>query len=242
MANASANRATSNYERYWAAPFNQPEHYPLDLAPDPARYWPIGAWIGQLILPTVAERSKVIGAWLEVHHAPDEHRGLVGRKVRLRWENMPGLNAALWGAARSVVFDEEAHKAVATGTALAERVNGLTDVNPLESLAGAHPYDDVTVRLQGQVRVRMEPSDGREPILFVTRMPAEITGRYYALVTFLGPTGQGDGYQVRHYEQASGDFSGPLEVVRLPEVVPDSNGTRNSAAGGIERSPLNAEG
>ncbi|NTU86084.1 MAG: CAAX protease, partial [Chloroflexales bacterium] len=133
-------------------------------------------------------------------------------------------------------------EAVTKGTILAERVNGLVDVTPLESLAGAHPNDDVTVRLQGQVRVELAPSDGDGPILFATRMPAEVTGRFYALVTFLGPTGQGDDYRVRHYDRTAGGFSGPEEVVRLPEVVPDSNGVRNSTAAGIERSPLNAEG
>lgn len=233
--------ANSNYHRYWAAPFNRPEHYPLAQRLDPARYRPIGQWMGRLILPTIAERAQVIGAWLELHHAPAEHAALVGRRVRLRWENLPALNAAFWGATRNVHFDEDAHKAVAAGTILPERINNLIDVNPLESLAAAHPSDDVTVRLQGAVRVRMEPSDGGGPILFVTRMPAEITGRYYALVRFSGPA-EGDGYRVRHFDRASGTFSGPEEVVQLPEVVPDGNETRNSAAVGIEHSPCNELG
>ncbi len=234
--------ATSNYARYAAAPFNQPDYYPVDAAPDPVCYRPIGAWLGRLIMPLVAERQQVMGAWLEVHHAPEEHRRLVGQLVRLRWEHTPALNAALWGATRSVVLDEDARKAVTAGTILGERLNGLADVNPLESLAAAHPTDDIAVRLQGQVRVEQNPGDGGEPILYVTRMPAEVTGRFYALVTFLGPTGQSDGYRVRHYDRAVGGFSGPEEVVRLPEVVADANGTRNSTAAGIERSPLNAEG
>ncbi|NTU79158.1 MAG: hypothetical protein HGA45_07110 [Chloroflexales bacterium] len=188
--------ATSNYARYWAAPFNRPESYPLAAEPDPARYRPIGQWLGRLILPTVAERQQVMGAWLEVHHAPDKYGDLVGQRVQLRWENTLALNAALWGASRSVVFDDDSREAIAKGTVLAERVNGLVDVTPLESLAGAHPSDDVTVRLQGQVRVDRAPSDGGGPILFATRMPAEVTGRFYALVTFLGPSGQGDGYHV----------------------------------------------
>ena len=238
----AATTAGSNYARYWSAPFNRPEHYPVGLTPDPTRYQPIGAWLGRLILPTVPERLRVMGAWLELHHAPVEHHALVGQKVRLRWEHTPALNAALWGAARSVVFDEATREAAAAGTILAERVDGLVDVNPLESLAGAHGVDDIIVRLQGQVRVRLAPSDGGEPILFVTRMPAEVTGRFYGLVTFLGPTGQADGYRVRHYDRTAGDFSGPEEVVRLPEVVPDGDGTRNSTAAGIERSPLNGEG
>lgn len=177
----------SNYARYASAPFNRPEHYPVGLTPDPTHYQPIGAWLGRLILPTIPERPIVMGAWLEIHHAPAEHQALVGRKLRLRWEHTPALNAALWGTTRSVVFNEDSRKAAAAGTILAERLDGLVDVNPLESLAAAHSVDDVIVRLQGQVRVRLDPSDGGEPILFVTRMPAEVTGRFYGLVSFVGP-------------------------------------------------------
>ncbi|NTU80094.1 MAG: hypothetical protein HGA45_11925 [Chloroflexales bacterium] len=234
--------ANSNYARYWQAALNRPEAYPIAQTLDPARYRPIGPWMGRLILPTTPERPRVMGAWLELYHAPDEHRALVGGRVRLRWENTPDLNTRLWGATRNVHFDEGAEKAAAAGTILAERVNGLINVTPLESLAGAHPNDDVVVRLQGAVRVETQPLDGAEPILYVTNVPAEITGRHYALVRFIGPTGEGDSYTVRHYERAAGDFSGPEEVVRLPEVVPDSNDTRNSAAAGIERSPCNEQG
>ena len=48
------------------------------------------------------KRAQVTGAWLEVHHAPAEHAALVGKRVRLRWENTPALNAALWGATFNV--------------------------------------------------------------------------------------------------------------------------------------------
>lgn len=71
------------------------------------------------------------------------------------------------------------------------------------------------MRLQGQVRVRLEPSNGGEPILFVTRMPAKVRGHCYRLVTFPGPTRQGDGHRVRHYDRAAGGFSRPEEAVRL---------------------------
>ncbi len=233
--------ANSNYHRYWQAEFNRPEHYPIVQNVDPTRYKPIGAWMGRLILPTLTERLQVSGTWIELYHAPAEHGALIGQKVRLRWENTLALNAALWGATRNVHFDEDSYKAAAAGTILPERVNNLTDVNPLESLAGAHPYDDVTVRLQGQVRVSARPDDGGGPILFVTRIPAEITGRFYALVQFVAPAA-GDGYTVRHYDRASGAFSGPEEVVLMPEVVPDGNDTRNSTAAGIERSPCNEAG
>jgi predicted Abi (CAAX) family protease len=192
-------RAQSNYERYWAAPFNRPEHYPLGQEPDPRRYRPLGAWLGRLALPSPAERAAVLGAWIELQRAPAEHGELVGRRVRLRWTPSLDHNARFWGATRSVHFNAEADE-------------------------------------------EADPVDGGGPILFVTREPAQVTGRFYGLVTFLGPADAEDGYLVRHYEREAGAFSGPEELVRLPEVLPDDIGTRNGTAAGIERSPLNGEG
>jgi predicted Abi (CAAX) family protease len=232
---------TSNYVRYWEADFNRPDYYPIAQRPNPELYRPIGAWTGRLILPKLPERAHVSGCWIELSHAPDEHAALVGRTLRLRWEETPALNAALWGAARDVHFDQDSYEAAENGTVLAHRVDGLKDVNPFETFAAPHPYDDVIVRLDGQVRVAMQPADGGEPILFVTRVPIEISARFYALVQFVGPA-EGDGYTVRHYDRASGDFGGPTEVVRLIEVVPNREDTRNSTAAGIERSPCNEVG
>ncbi|GAB4429470.1 MAG: hypothetical protein OHK0015_13480 [Chloroflexi bacterium OHK40] len=242
MKGASTERVMSNYERYRAAATNRPEYYPIGLTPDPARYRPIGAWIGRLILPQPGERESVLGAWLELHHAPAEYASLVGTQVRLRWAPTLDLNARLWGATRSVHLDENAREALAEGTVLGERLDGREHVNPLEALAGAHAHDDLCVRLQGEMAVEQAPPDGGPPVLSITRMPAEITGRFYGLVTFLGPSGTEDGYLVRHYDRDARAFSGPEEQVQLPEVVPDGNGTRNSTAAGIERSPCNPEG
>ena len=82
----------------------------------------------------------------------------------------------------------------------AERVDGWPRVDPLESVAGAHPIDDVVVRLDGPVQVERGGRD--TPRLRIEREPAQITGRFYALVTFDGPAGDGDDrYRVRHYRR-----------------------------------------
>ncbi|MBP1467540.1 hypothetical protein EYB53_017640 [Candidatus Chloroploca sp. M-50] len=232
----------SNYQRYQAATFNQPAFYPLQQVPDPIRYQPLGAWLGRLILPSLAERELVLGCWIELEHVPAAYQDLLAARVRLRWLPNLTLNARFWGATRSVHMSEDSLKAIEAGTVLAERVNGWEYVNPLESLAGAHPLDDLTVRLEGQVTVDRQPADGGPPIIFVTTEPVQVTGRFYALVQFLGPSGDGDAYRVRHYDQASSSFTGPEELVRMPEVVPDSFGVTNSTASGIEHSPLNAQG
>jgi predicted Abi (CAAX) family protease len=232
----------SNYARYWQAAFNRPEHYPVGPTPDQELFRPLGEWLGRLILPLPRERAHVRGAWLEVTHAPAEHQSLLGTRVRLRWAPTIDLNARFWGASRSVHFDEASLKAAANGTVLGERLDGLMHVNPFESLAGAHPHDDICVRLDGPVSVELAPADGGEPIVIITREPVQVTGRFYGLVTFLGPAEDEALYRVRHYNRVTRGFDGPETVVALPEVIPDDNNTRNSTAAGIDRSPCNAAG
>lgn len=232
----------SNYDRYRQAAFNRPEHYPIGPAPEPALFRPLGDWIGRLILPAQTERTLVQGAWFEVHLASAEHAALVGSRIRLRWASTIDLNARFWGAARSVHFDEASRKALTQGTVLAERLDGLLHVNPFESLAGAHPYDDICVRLDGDVTLDAVPADGGPPILTVTREPVQITGRFYALVSFRGPTADPAVYRVQHYNRDAKAFNGSETTVVLHEVIPDGNNTRNSVAAGIEDSPCNDAG
>ncbi|NJM08522.1 hypothetical protein HC891_23585 [Candidatus Gracilibacteria bacterium] len=242
MQNKREERTLSNYDRYWQAEFNRPEYYPVEQQLDAALYRPNGEWIGRLILPTFHERAQVLGCWIEIHHAPGEHAALIGQKLRLRWEPTPNLNARFWGSTRNVFFDEDAEKLARNGTVLGERLNSLINVNPFESLAGSRPNDDMVVRLERAVRVDAQPNDGGAAIVYVGDVPTEISGALLRLVRFIGPSGSGDGYTVRHYDRTSGDFTGPEEIVRMPEVVPDGNGIRNSTTAGIERSPINELG
>jgi predicted Abi (CAAX) family protease len=53
----------------------------------------------------------------------------------------------------------------------------------LQSLAGARPQDDVTVRL---VNAELATVDG-QPVLQTGLEPVQITGREYGLVKILGP-------------------------------------------------------
>lgn len=60
-------RPDNSYSRYWQAPFNRPDYYPLDRRPDPGLYRPIGGWMGRLILPPLEQREQVRGALIEIH-------------------------------------------------------------------------------------------------------------------------------------------------------------------------------
>jgi predicted Abi (CAAX) family protease len=226
----------SNYERYTRAPWNRPEYYPLGRRL-PNDYQPLGEWIGRLILPKLGERADVRGVWFEVHHAKRPYAHLIGRQVKLRWRDDPTVREFLRAVTRDVNFSAEAEYAARDGgLVMPIRLNHRRLVDPLESLAAAHPTDDVVVMLSGPVEV---DEGGR--VLLISRQPTQISGRYYALLRFVESL-DGERFHVVHFNRASRRFDGRAEVVRLPPVVADADGRAPSSTTGIERCALNDEG
>ncbi len=234
----------SNYDAYVRADWNRPGYYPIDRIPDARRYVPVGDWIGRLILPALDERAAVRGALFEVHHAPEGYANLVGRVVNLRWGEDPVVREIVRAVTRDVHFSAEASfSSTYGGTVNPTRLNNRRMVDPLESLAGAHPVDDVIVTLAGPVRVSEDDGNGANgAALYIVRQPVQVSGRYYGLVRFLGPVLQTDRMRAVHYEKSVRDFTGAEEELRLPEVVADLGGRKPSNTCGIERSPLNDDG
>jgi predicted Abi (CAAX) family protease len=255
----------SSYALASQAPFNQPGYYPLEQTLNPALYRPTGEWLGRLVLPTVdqlqasAQPSSQTSAqadwvWLELYHTPPSAQPLVGQVVRLTWQDLPQLQAYVKAVTTDVQFNEMALKAQQNGDVLPERLNGRRQVGPLQSLAGARPSDDVIVRLEG-VRVTTNPAG--QSVLQIAQAPLQVTGRYMGLVQILesdpakaatadvcpgDPPCPSELYQVRHYNPASGDFTGPLETVRIPQQPLDRNGRFLSTPRQITKSPVGIAG
>lgn len=244
----------SNYERYWQAEFNRPDHYPLDQSVDPSLYRAIAPWMGRLILPKRDERRQVRGVWLEVHHAPPEYAHLVGQVAVLRWQQTPGIQLFLQQTTRDVFFSEETEYSICQGVVHPLRIDRWQRVDPLESLAGGRPYDDVLVALdEPQVQDIQICGEGRS-LLSITQEPVQITGRYYALATVLEPVdAQGqplpasakpapEFFRIQHFSRATRQFDGPTEIVRIPPVIPDENNLPPAASRGLEQSPAGRDG
>jgi predicted Abi (CAAX) family protease len=240
----------SNYELYKQAAFNDPAYYPIQQTPDLNWYRPIGAWMGRLILPAYADRAAVRGVLFEVYRAGAGYEGLVGQTVKLRWVTSPVVQQFVKSVTRDVHFNAEAeHSSEHGGLIHPERLNHWRQVDPLESLAGSHPTDDLTVMLEGEVSVEVDASSSQAFVpaslptttLRIQSQPVQITGRYYALVRFLQPAGS-DRFRVVHFNSGSRQFDGMEETVRLPQVVANQNGCLPSTTAAIERSPLNETG
>lgn len=228
----------SNYELYQEAAFNQPSYYPLEQSVDPQLYRPIASWMGRLILPSSKHQRRHPGVLLEVHHADPAYQHWIGQTVRLRWNRTSRVEAYLQATIKDVYFSEEAKYSQSQGVIHPERLNRWRQVNPLESLAGSRPYDDVIVRLHDPV---VESTS--QPTLKITRDPVQITGRFYALVKMIQPIDkQGELLRVVHFNRESRSFDGPEEVVRFPQVVANRDEILPSTTQQIERSPANETG
>ena len=265
----------NNYERYRAIAANRPETYPIHRCAPSKYYRAIAPWMGRLILPTKDHRQTTHDVLFEVHHAPDDFQNLVGKIVTLRLSSELETRSYVKAVTKDVRFSPQAEASVKEGRIHPTRLNHWRMVNPLESLAGSHPVDDVMVMLPRSVTVRSQeeqidaeqkataanPSLPSLPslqskslashVLYIRREPVQITGLYYGLVKFAESVNESkskllkpsdDLLKVVHFNLASGQFDGPEEIVKVPQVPVNNNNTHPSTVKGIESSALNATG
>jgi predicted Abi (CAAX) family protease len=227
----------SNYELYVQSAFNQPAYYPIAQSPPSELYRPVGTWMGRLILPKREERSQVRGALFEVYHADENYQHLVGKIVKLRWSKTVAMQKWIAAVKQDIHFSTEAtYTSKYGGLIHPTRLNNWLQVDPLESLAGARPIDDMVVMLD-------EPIELTNDAIYIHSEPIQITGRFYALVQFINPIASSDGFRVVHFNPISGEFDGIEEVVRLPEVVfAQAYGSYPSTTHDLEKSSYNETG
>jgi predicted Abi (CAAX) family protease len=221
--------------------------YPLTQTVDLQWYRPIAPWMGRSILPQPDERRRLRGIWFEVHHADRGYEFLVGQRVILRWAEEPRVKNLVRAVTRDLHFSVDAEYSSQYGCSIhPDRLNHWQQVDPLESLAGSHPTDDLIVMLEGKVRVeRLEGREGGEPstALYIRSQPVEITGRYYGLVRFEAPVEGTDRFEVRHFNTTSRQFDGWTEVVCLPQAILAKNyGSYPSSTRHLQQNPLNETG
>ncbi len=202
-------------------------------------YQPIGTYLGRLILPTAEEREEVKGVLLEVHTADLANQHLIGQIVNLRWSNDLNLQTYVQLVTTNVNFVEQVRVSKRQGNIHPDRINNWQNVDPLESLAGARPEDDVIVALPEPVT--LEDTGAGRPSLYISREPIQISGRFYGLVKIQEFVGD-DLFRVCHYNRNSQEFDGMEEIVYIPSVVVDRNGVLPSTNEGLENSPVNTTG
>lgn len=248
-----------NYYRFQSAPFNHLSYYPVQQTLPTPWYRPVGDWVGRLVLPELVQRADIDGVWFELLHVPPDYRAWLGQRVPLRWHGESDFKNQFQSVTRDIHFSAEAEESHRQGLILPTRLNHWRLVTPLESLAGAHPIDDIVVKLPGPVIVNGDlsfpspvgntiPQNSTSKLhnsltLTIFHEPIQTSGPYTALVQFLSSVDDAlERYRVVHYNPATQAFDGLIETVRLPTVVPDDNGVAPFTNAGLERSPLNESG
>ena len=247
----------SSYKLTQKVSFNQVTHYPVSQTVDTSFYQPTGKWVGRLILPEkpLFDHNRD-GVRIELYHAPPEAESLIGQKVRLGWNRTPYIQSYVKAVTRDIHITSEAKDYESKGNVIPNRLDGRSDVGPLESLAGAHPEDDVMVRLESVI---LSQDEEQNPILLTNLEPIQITGIYYGLVKIIAPTEPisphqilqvcpgnkpcpSEYFQVRHYNQATGKFDGLEEIVRIPQQPLDYRGRFMSTSRNLADSPAGKAG
>jgi predicted Abi (CAAX) family protease len=244
----------SNYKHYQQAAFNHPSYYPINQVVSSHLYRPIATWMGRLILPKVEDRQFIKGVLFEVYHTDSAYQHLVGQIVNLRWSDDPNVQTYVRAISKDVRFNGKANSSIQQGRVHPERINHWRQVNPLESLAGSRPQDDVIVMLSEPVIVEetsREPSPNQySTTLYIYQEPTQITGRFYGLVKFLHPldmqidteNNPPEQFRVVHFNRASRQFDGVEEILKLPHVIANQQGIFPSTSNCLEQSPLNEAG
>lgn len=257
----------SDYAIYRRDLYTHPSSYPLKALPHPYQdyYYPVGHsvgdWTGRLILPQRSERQSPEFVWFEVQNAPDAYQNWIGSWVKLQWQDDSTVESTVASVMMDVQFTEETWDSLQLGRIHPTRLQGMDDVGPLESLAGARPVDDVVVLLRDAVVLEDNSSEGNgDRGLAIAHDPVQITGRWHGLVRILEPStpasshaelesdnvqydqDKDDDFWVQHFNKDTQQFDGPIEQVRIPQPPPTTRGVYPSVIQGIEASPLNDGG
>lgn len=238
----------SNYAIHIRQNFNQSGFYPISKIPSPNLYKPISAWLGRLILPTPQQlQDSLDWVWIEVLYAPPAAQNLVGSVVRLEWKNNPDLLAYSQAVKRDVNFTPAVIESQKQGNIHPLRLNGVSQVGPLRSLAGANPVDDAIVALDSNTIVA---ASGEKPVLQIASEPLLVTGKFYGLVKIIKPINsykdillrKSNHFLVQHYNPNTNKFDGVQETIRIPQQVIDTRNFAPSSVQQIEKSPAGKEG
>jgi predicted Abi (CAAX) family protease len=205
-------------------------------------YKPIALWHGRLILPFDEQRQPYGSIFLEVINTPKKYQDLIGKTAVLKWSTNREVQFFVHAVTQDIYFTKQTKNSKQSGNIHPDRLNGLRNVGPLESLAGTRLEDSVTVMLRRPVIVINYSSSDRQELI-IDREPVQITGRLCALVSILQrQKPDSDKFIVRHFNKTSQQFDGPTEIIRIPQVQPDRNGVARSTNNSIEQSPLNPDG
>ena len=235
----SVKTKSSNYKINKSSPLFSSDYYPINKTVNQELYQPVAKWSGRLILRVEQVQERFVE--FEVQNAPDSYIYLLGKVVKLRWGSHKKVQEYVKRVSFDVNFIKQTKKSQQKGMIHPVRLDGLSQVDPLESLAGARPIDDVCVMLSNP---EVGTNAQGETELIIDSEPTQIVGRFVGLVKILSRVdSKSDLFRVRHHNKATTNFyKGIEEIICIPQVPEDTRGIARSSNKGIEKSQLNLQG
>ncbi|MEA5594523.1 CPBP family intramembrane glutamate endopeptidase [Rivularia sp. UHCC 0363] len=238
LTNKSTQSKPSNYKINSSSPLFHSNYYPINQTVN-SQYLPVAEWSGRLILPTENKNERFVE--FEVQNAPDSYLHLLGKVLKLKWSNDEKVQEYVKRVSFDVNFTKQAKKSHQAGKVHPIRLDGRSQVDPLESLAGARLIDDVCVML---LQPEVQTDAGGETHLVIKEEPVQIAGRFVGLVKIQARIElESDLFRVHHYNKAIKNFDKEREeILCIPQVPQDIQGVARSSNRDIEISPLNSQG
>ncbi|MEL6461315.1 MAG: abortive infection protein [Cyanobacteria bacterium J06621_15] len=235
----SVQNKSSNYKINSHSPLFRNDYYPINQTANQQLYRPVAEWSGRLILQVENKGKRFVE--FEVQNAPDSYMHLLGKVIKLKWSKDIMVQEYIKRVSFDVKFIKQTKKSQKKGMVHPVRLDGLSQVDPLESLAGARAMDDVCVMLSNP---RVEKTAEGETELVIDCEPTQVVGRFVGLVKILSRVdSNSDLFRVRHYNKATTKFyKGTEEIICIPQVPEDIRGVARSSNKGIEKSQLNSKG
>ncbi len=212
-------------------------------------------WTGQLLLPAKEQRTD--GAvYLKVHGAPDAHKTLQGKIIKISW---PKITGSANKYRPDVKFDpQELEQAKKGGNVVPLVLDGWNAVSPLESLAAARcfgkfssamAHDGMSIKLcdyqpLDRIYVRIKRASFSSSLLSLSEEPLVIAGPHVTLVSQIEKTNRSESNGRFAVYKANTFIGGQFSATQKTEfLVEESFGSRpNFTFNNINASPAGAQG
>lgn len=181
---------------------------------------PIAPWIGRMVFAPENHKPGEDAVSIVLEQAPGN---LVGKTATLTWTPSKGelKSSFLDRVTQDVRFSDSAHESMEKGNVHPTRLDGLHQVGPLESLAGARAENDVHVILPDPVMVTKDGED--KVMLEIANEPVQVTGTSYMAAAIRRHVSDNQ-WEVQHFNVQSGSFDGEKETIAIPASVTCASG------------------
>lgn len=222
--NFSSTKTLNNYKLFLKTEKLKFRGLNYTFFPDNRKFFWVNGWCGRLILPKIKQRNNTFeGVYFEIFSAPLNYSKFIGKKLILNFKKNTQTKDFLNQTLKDVHFTQTAKITFKKGYVHPVRLEGLKNIDPLQSLAGSREQDDIIVGFKAE---ELEPvEEGKHLVLKTESMPVEISGWIKCLVKFKHKLpGSLNEYRAEIYDSKAKRFLPSDIIFELPKLTKDIKG------------------